>query len=111
MLVAANAGHCTLPGTDHGCKGLQVEESFLAKEYTLLVNKYLNAAGVNTVFIQEDSLSAICAIPIIPFFKGWISTYFSLDVVTSSFITYYLSIKILLIASNFSLETPMTLFK
>lgn len=61
MLVAANAGHCTLPGADHGCKGLQVEESFLAKEYTLLVNKYLNAAGVNTVFIQEDSLSAICA--------------------------------------------------
>lgn len=62
MLVAANAGHCTLPDTDHGCSGVQIEESFLAKEYTTLINKYLNAAGVDTVFIQEDSLSAICAI-------------------------------------------------
>ena len=60
MLVAINAGHC--PGKDPGAMGKTISEAELAKQYAQLVIKYLQAAGVDTLFIQEDSLSLICNI-------------------------------------------------
>ena len=60
MLIAMNAGHC--PGKDPGRVGKTITEAELTRDYVQLINKYLNAAGVDTIFIQEDSLSAICAI-------------------------------------------------
>lgn len=60
MLIAANAGHC--PGLDPGACGHLRTEANLAKQYVELINKYLNAVGINTIFIQENSLSQICRI-------------------------------------------------
>lgn len=60
MLIAGNAGH--YPGKDPGCLGSRITEAELTKDYVTVINKYLNMAGVDTVFIQEDSLSLICAI-------------------------------------------------
>ena len=60
MLIAANAGHC--PGLDPGACGSIITEANLAKQYVELINKYLNAVGINTIFIQENSLSQICRI-------------------------------------------------
>ena len=60
MLVAGNAGHCI--GADPGALGSKITEAELAAKYVKLINQYLEAAGVSTIFIQEDSLSQICRI-------------------------------------------------
>ena len=62
-----NPGHCVdqpswdNPNPDHGAHSPYTgeDESFVAKEVTELVNKYLNDAGVTTKVFQYDGLSAI----------------------------------------------------
>lgn len=58
MLVAVNSGHCI--GLDPGCIGLTITEAELAQKYAKLLEKYLNAVGINTLYIMEDDLDLIC---------------------------------------------------
>ena len=58
MIIVSNAGHA--PGIDPGATGVQIAEADLAKEYVELINHYLNAIGIETVFVQEDELEDVC---------------------------------------------------
>ena len=60
MLIAGNAGHCI--GLDPGALGSKITETELAAQYVKLINQYLEAVGIDTIYIQENSLSQICAI-------------------------------------------------
>ena len=60
MLVAVNAGHCQ--GQDPGAVGLLSTEANLTVQYAKSVCDYLNAVGINTIYIHENSLSQICRI-------------------------------------------------
>ena len=60
MLIAGNAGHC--PGLDPGCSGSRITEAELAKQYVEKINGYLEAVGIETIFIQENELWDICNI-------------------------------------------------
>ena len=58
MKVAINAGHC--PGLDSGCVGSKITEVELTKPYAEKVQAYLEAAGIETLFIQDNELQNIC---------------------------------------------------
>ena len=58
MKVAINAGHC--PGLDSGCVGSKITEAELTKSYAEQVKAYLEAAGIETLFIQDNELQNIC---------------------------------------------------
>jgi N-acetylmuramoyl-L-alanine amidase len=60
MLVAVNAGHCQ--GQDPGAVGRISTEANLTVQYAKSVCDYLNAVGINTIYIHENSLSQICRI-------------------------------------------------
>jgi len=59
MLIAGNAGH--YPGLDSGAVGPNgLTEAFVVDDITRKFLKFLEDAGYQTLFIQENSLAAIC---------------------------------------------------
>ena len=57
MRITLNAGH--FRGVDCGACGFGLQEADVAYEITKGVEKYLNAVGIETVFVHEDELSTI----------------------------------------------------
>lgn len=60
MVVCVNAGHC--PGMDPGACGKYSEEADIVKYVGEVVCRDLEAAGIRTIFVQDDALSEICAV-------------------------------------------------
>ena len=60
MKVFINPGHC--PGIDPGAVGhTGLTEAEVVKEVGALVEHYLNAVGIETESIQDDSLDYVCS--------------------------------------------------
>ena len=58
MLVVINSGHC--PGVDSGACGDYSQEANIVKYVGEVVCKDLEAVGIQTLFVQDDSLGYIC---------------------------------------------------
>ena len=59
MKVFINPGHC--PGLDPGAVGQTgLQEAEVAKKVGALVEHYLNAVGIQTESVQDDSLEYVC---------------------------------------------------
>ena len=58
MLVCINAGHC--PGVDSGACGDYSQEADIVKYVGEVVCKDLENVGIQTMFVQDDSLVYIC---------------------------------------------------
>ena len=59
MKIMVNGGHC--PGLDPGAAGRQSEEALICRDVMGLAAKYLTAAGMEAVTVQENELAAIVA--------------------------------------------------
>lgn len=60
MLVCLNPGHCV--GLDSGAVGSKITEAELACKYAKLVEKYLKAAGYDTMYVHLNTLAGICSV-------------------------------------------------
>ena len=60
MIIAINAGHC--PGLDPGAVGQFLQEADVARDVARVLCADLDAAGYNSLFIQEDDLGDVCDI-------------------------------------------------
>lgn len=61
MLVFINPGHAPDGNPDPGAVGNGLEEALVVRECGDLVAKYLEAAGLSTQVVQDDSLQVICS--------------------------------------------------
>ena len=60
MKIFINAGHCV--GKDSGAVGFGITEADKVLAIGKKVAAYLNNVGIQTKFLQSDSLQAICDI-------------------------------------------------
>ena len=59
MKITINAGHAPNGNPDPGACGFGLRESDVAYNVSKLVEHYLNAVGIETVFVQSDELAEI----------------------------------------------------
>lgn len=60
MKIFLNPGHAPNGNPDGGASGFGLIEALVVKECSYLVQKYLEAVGIDVVSLQSDSLEEIC---------------------------------------------------